>query len=111
MFIAKQTTLLEDYKMTKREMLRNLIKATNGLFFSIDFVTKKGEPRHLTMKGGVSSRLVSPKGQGSNNQEAYDNLITLFDVQAGRYKSVNLDTVTNLSCGNKVVWNKEEVFK
>ena len=36
--------------MTKREMLRNLIKATNGLFFSIDFVTKKGEPRHLTMK-------------------------------------------------------------
>ena len=94
--------------MTKRKMLRNLIKATNGLFFSIDFVTKKGEPRHLTMKDGVESKLTLPKGQGSNNQEAYDNLITLFDVQAGHYKSVNLDTVTKLSCGTKVMWEQGE---
>ena len=94
--------------MTKRELLRNLIKATNGLFFSIDFVTKKGEPRHLTMKDGVESKLALPKGQGSNNQEAYDNLITLFDVQAGHYKSVNLDTVTKLKCGDKVMWEQGE---
>ena len=94
--------------MTKCEMLKNLIKATNGLFFSIDFVTKKGEPRHLTMKDGVSSRLVYPKGQGSNRQEHCENLITLFDVVTGHYKSVNLDTVTSLYCGNKVVWNKGE---
>jgi hypothetical protein len=94
--------------MTKREMLRNLIKATNGLFFSIDFVTKKGETRHLTMKDGVESKLALPKGQGSNNQEAYSNLITLFDVQAGHYKSVNLDTVTKLKCGDKVMWEQGE---
>lgn len=93
--------------MTKREMLRKLIKATNGLFFSIDFVTKKGEPRHLTMKDGVSSRLVYPKGQGSNRQEHCENLITLFDVVAGHYKSVNLDTVTKLSCGDKIVWEEK----
>ena len=93
--------------MTKREMLRNLIKATNGLFFSIDFVTKKGEPRHLTMKDGVENALVYPKGQGSNNQEAYSNLITLFDVQAGHYKSVNLDTVTKLKCSNKIRWEEK----
>ena len=94
--------------MTKREMLRNLIKATNGLFFSIDFVTKKGEPRHLTMKDGVESALVYPKGQGSNNQEHCDNLITLFDINAGHYKTVNLDTVTKLSCGQKVMWDEGE---
>ena len=94
--------------MNKREMLRNLIKATNGLFFSIDFVTKKGDTQHLTMKDGVENALVHPKGQGSNNQEAYSNLITLFDVQAGHYKSVNLDTVTKLSCGQKVMWDKGE---
>lgn len=96
--------------MTKREMLRNLIKATNGLFFSITWVKKNGEQRTMTVKDGVESKLALPKGQGSNNQEAYSNLITLFDVQAGHYKSVNLDTVTNLSCGNKVVWNKEELI-
>ena len=92
--------------MTKREMLRNLIKATNGLFFSVTWVKKNGEERTMTVKDGVESKLALPKGQGSNNQEAYDNLITLFDVQAGHYKSVNLDTVTKLKCGDKVMWEQ-----
>ena len=35
------------------------------------------------------------------------NLITLFDVQDGRYKSVNLDTVKSLKCGNKVMWEEK----
>ena len=94
--------------MTKHEMLRNLIKATNGLFFTITWVKKNGEERTMTVKDGVESKLALPKGQGSNNQEAYSNLITLFDVQAGHYKSVNLDTVTKLSCGQKVMWEQGE---
>ena len=93
--------------MNQREMLRNLIKATNGLFFSITFKTKKNETRHLTMKDGVSSRLVYPKGQGSNRQEHCENLITLFDVVTGHYKSVNLDTVTKLKCSNKIRWEEK----
>ena len=94
--------------MTKREMLRNLIKATNSMFFTITWVKKNGEERTMTVKDGVESKLALPKGQGSNNQEVYSNLITLFDVQAGHYKSVNLDTVTKLSCGNKIVWEQGE---
>lgn len=92
--------------MNKREMLRSLIKATNGMFFSINFTKKNGEQRTLTVRDGVESKLALPKGQGSNNQEAYSNLITLFDVQAGHYKSINLDTVTSVKCGDKVVWNE-----
>ena len=92
--------------MDKREMLRSLIKATNNLFFSITFVKKNGEERTLTVRDGVESHKVFPKGVGSNRQEHCDNLITLFDVQAGHYKSINLDTVTHLSCGNKIVWNE-----
>ena len=92
--------------MTKREMLRNLIKATNSMFFTITWVKKNGEERTMTVKDGVESKLALPKGQGSNNQEHCSHLITLFDVQAGHYKSVNLDTVTKLSCGNKIVWEQ-----
>ena len=92
--------------MNKREMLRGLIKATNNLFFSITFVKKNGEERTLTVRDGVESKLALPKGQGSNNQEHCSNLITLFDVQAGHYKSVNLDTVTSIRCADKVVWNE-----
>lgn len=93
-------------KMTKREMLKSLIKATNGLFFSITFVKKNGEERTLTVKDGVEKHLVHPKGTGSNRQEAYPNLITLFDVNAGKYKSINLDTVTFLKCGNLIKWEE-----
>ena len=94
--------------MTKREMLRNLIKATNSMFFTITWVKKNGEERTMTVKDGVESKLALPKGQGSNNQEHCRHLITLFDVQAGHYKSVNLDTVTKLSCGDKVMWEQGE---
>ena len=94
--------------MNQREMLRNLIKATNSMFFTITWIKKNGEERTMTVKDGVESKLALPKGQGSNNQEAYDNLITLFDINAGHYKSVNLDTVTKLSCGTKVMWEQGE---
>ena len=96
--------------MNQREMLRNLIKATNGMFFSISFKKKSGEQRTLTVRDGVESKLALPKGQGSNNQEAYSNLITLFDINAGHYKTVNLDTVTKLSCGTKVMWEAGRVI-
>ena len=92
--------------MAKREMLRNLIKATNGMFFSISFIKKSGEERTLTVRDGVESKLALPKGMGSNRQEHCENLITLFDVAAGKYKSVNLDTVTYLKCGDRVEWSE-----
>ena len=92
--------------MNKREMLRSLIKSTNGMFFSINFTKKNGEQRTLAVRDGVESKLALPKGQGSNNQEHCSNLITLFDVQAGHYKSINLDTVTSIRCADKVVWNE-----
>ena len=93
-------------KMTKREMLRSLIKATNSMIFSIHFVKKNGELREMVAKDGVEKHLVHPKGSGSNNQEHCPNLITLFDMQAGSYKSVNLDTVVLLKCGKKIVWEE-----
>lgn len=92
--------------MTKREMLKNLIKATNSMFFTITWIKKNGEERTMTAKDGVEKHLVHPKGAGSNRQEHCPNLITLFDVQDGRYKSVNLDTVKNLKCGNKAMWEE-----
>lgn len=92
--------------MDKRNLIRSLIKSCGSNFFSISFVKKNLEQRTLTVRDGVESKLALPKGQGSNNQEMYDNLITLFDVQAGHYKSVNLDTVTSLKCGDKIVWNE-----
>lgn len=93
--------------MDKRNLIRSLIKSCGSMFFTITWVKKSGEERTLTVRDGVESKLALPKGMGSNNQEAYENLITLFDVQAGKYKSVNLDTVTSVRCGNKVMWEEK----
>ena len=93
--------------MDKRNLIRSLIKSCGSMFFTITFIKKSGEERTLTVRDGVESKLALPKGMGSNNQEHCPNLITLFDVQAGRYKSVNLDTVTSVRCGNKIVWEEK----
>ena len=93
--------------MDKRSLIRSLIKSCGSMFFSISWIKKNGEERTMTVKDGVESKLALPKGQGSNNQEAYDNLITLFDINAGHYKSVNLDTVTKLKCSNKIRWEEK----
>ena len=93
--------------MNKRSLIRSLIKSCGSAFFSISWVKKSGEERTLTVRDGVESKLALPKGMGSNNQEHCPNLITLFDIQDGRYKSVNLDTVTSVRCGNKVVWKEK----
>ena len=94
--------------MDKRTLIRSLIKSCGSMFFSITFKKKSGEDRTLTVRDGVESKLALPKGQGSNNQEAYSNLITLFDINAGHYKTVNLDTITKLKCGDKVMWDEGE---
>ena len=94
--------------MDKRTLIRSLIKSCGSMFFSITFKKKSGEDRTLTVRDGVESKLALPKGQGSNNQEHCSHLITLFDINAGHYKSVNLDTVTKLSCGTKVMWEQGE---
>ena len=92
--------------MDKRNLIRSLIKSCGSMFFSITFVKKNGEERTMTVKDGVENHLVYPKGIGSNRQEHCPNLITLFDLKDGRYKSVNLDTVTSVRCGNKIVWEE-----
>ena len=94
--------------MTKREMLRNLIKDTNGAFFSITWIMKNRKERTMTVRDGVEKYLAQPKGVGSNCQEHCSYLITLFDVKDCRYKSVNLDTIKSLKCGNKIVWAEKE---
>ena len=69
MYPTKRNTLSWRMKMTKREMLRSLIKATNSMIFSIHFVKKNGEIREMVAKDGVEKHLTHPKGVGSNNQE------------------------------------------
>lgn len=90
--------------LQQRNILKSMIKATNGLMFSVVFIKKDKSLREMVCRLGVEKHLAHPKGVGSNNQEHCSNLITVFDMQSNGYRSINLDTVQSFKCGSKV-WN------
>lgn len=88
------------------EYLKSLIANTNGLFFNVVFKKKDNSLRNMTCRLNVTKHLSLPKGQGSNNQEHKDNLVTVFDVHANGYRSINLDTLVSFKCGD-IVWKAD----
>ena len=70
------------------------IKSTNGHFFGVTFTKVDGSKRVMNARLGVTSYL---KG-GVNKVVRPDNdYITVWDVHARGYRTVNLGTVTHLS--------------
>jgi hypothetical protein len=78
------------------EEAKNLIKATNGKFFTVTFIKKDGTERVMNARLGVKVYL---KG----GQLAYDaeskGLIPVYDVKTGGYRMVNINTITHLKIG------------
>ena len=75
---------------------KELIKATNGKFFTVTFIKKDGTERVMNARLGVKVYL---KG----GQLAYDaeskGLIPVYDVKTGGYRMVNINTITHLKIG------------
>lgn len=82
----------------KRQAILESIKT--GQFFTIKFIKKNGELRELNGRLGVKKYL---KGGELGYDPATFNYIIVFDVVAKGYRTVNVDTVTELIC------NKSEI--
>ena len=81
-----------------RVNLRHLIDRQNGKFVSVDYRKIGGEKRTLTGRLGVKAFL---KG-GQNKVEAIDRpYLTMFDVKLAQYRTVSLDTVSEVRMGGK----------
>lgn len=86
-------------KQLSRVNLRTFIESMGGKFLAVDYRKLDGAPRTITGRRGVKAFL---KG-GSNKVEAQDRpYIVLFDVQLLEYRTVNLDTVSELRTGGAV---------
>lgn len=84
---------------TKRKLVKDLIKATNGKFFAVTFVKKDGSVREMQCRTGVTKHL-----RGGDSTTAHkDNLITVFDTVANAYRCINADTVTRIAVSGNVV--------
>jgi hypothetical protein len=82
----------------KRSKVEAFLKSLNGDMFGIDYIKQDETPRSLT------GRLdVAPLKGGKNKVEALDrSYLTVFDVEARGFRTVNLDTATRIRAQGKV---------
>ena len=76
-------------------LLKSMIKNTNGKFFTCFFVKKDGTLRKMTARVGVKKGLV-------NNgfvREEKENLVCVYDMVAHDFRFINLSTLKSLKCG------------
>ena len=76
--------------------IKEAVKGTKGKFFGVKFIKKDKTERHMLARLGVKAFLQG----GKNKVEAIDRpYITVYDVTSKGYRTVNLDTVTELEIG------------
>ena len=77
-------------------LLKSMIKNTNGKFFTCFFVKKDGTLRKMTARVGVK------KGLANNGfvREEKENFVCVYDITAKGYRMINLDTLKSFKCGD-----------
>ena len=78
----------------KANILRQFV-GENGQIFSVDFIKKDGSVRTMNCRLGVKSKL---KGGRTKYDAEARNLLTVFDMQKGAYRTINADTVFAVRC-------------
>lgn len=77
--------------------VRSMIESTGGKVFTATFVKKNGEVRDMNCRTGVVSKL-----RGGDSTTAHKpNLVTVYDMQKGAYRCINLDTLRSLKISGK----------
>lgn len=89
------------------EKIKAILQTAGSHIFHVTFVKKNGDIREMTCKLGVVKHL---KG-GASTTAHKTNLLTVFDMNAKGYRSVNLDTVISAKIDGAVIKfrDKEEV--
>ena len=87
--VAKQ----KEVKQLNRVNLRTFIVRQNGKFVSVDYRKIGGEKRTLTGRLGVTFCLKGGENKVEKDERPY---LTVFDVKLGQYRTVSLDTVTEI---------------
>lgn len=82
--------------MSQTEVINKLevIRKAGGTFFYVRFIKKDGSERGMVAREGVKKNL---KGIGRNYDEIKKfNILTVWDVQKGAYRRINLGTIKEL---------------
>lgn len=80
-----------------KDQAAQLIRDTNGKFFTVTFVKKDGTTRVMNARLGVKAYL---KGGELPYNPTAKGLIPVYDMQVRDYRMVNINTITKLKIGN-----------
>lgn len=75
--------------------------------FTVTFTKKNGEERVLNGMLGVKKHLRG--GEKSYNDEDF-NYLTVYDIKAEGYRTVNIDTITKLVANGETLINNQGVI-
>lgn len=90
---ASKVVKQKEVKQLNRVNLRTFIVRQNGKFVSVDYRKIGGEKRTLTGRLGVTFCLKGGENKVEKDERPY---LTVFDVKLGQYRTVSLDTVTEI---------------
>ncbi len=75
----------------KRSLVKTLIAANNDKFVGVTFTKKDGQKRNLN--GSLYVRSKTGKAPTTAHIPEY---LTIYDVKAGGFRTINLDTVESI---------------
>ena len=81
--------------------INKVLEAMGNKIFTVTFTKKDGSTRVLNGRRGVRKGL---NGVGMKYNPAEKGLITVYDLKVKDYRSVRVDTVTQVKSYNKI-WN------
>jgi hypothetical protein len=81
--------------------INKVLEAMGNKIFTVTFTKKDGSTRVLNGRRGVRKGL---NGVGMKYNPAEKGLITVYDLKVKDYRSVKVDTVTQVKSHNKI-WN------
>jgi hypothetical protein len=81
--------------------INKVLEAMGNKIFTVTFTKKDGSTRVLNGRRGVRKGL---NGVGMKYNPAEKGLITVYDLKVKDYRSVRVDTVTQVKSHNKI-WN------
>lgn len=77
-----------------RETVQNIVRGIkDGQIFSVTFVKKDKTLRRMVCRLGVKKDI---KGTGNSYNPAERNNLIVFDMQKKAYRTINLDTITEV---------------
>jgi hypothetical protein len=84
---------------TAKQIIFDTLKVNNGQIFGVQFFKKDGSLRDMVARLGVTKHL---KGGVKNYNPEDFNLITAFDMQKKEYRSISINTLTQLKVDGQI---------